>query len=336
MFKVINNLFKMTMFFLPRFRAELYAKSLHSLVSPSHTTCIVSDHTSPWCSMKPIRSVLVTGGTGTFGRAFVRHLISQSDISRICIYSRGEHIQAAMRKELGDDSRLRWFIGDVRDKERLTRAMIGVDTVVHAAALKRIETGAYCPDEMVKTNVLGTMNVIDAAVANKVSRVVFISSDKAYQPVSPYGQSKALAESLVLAANNTHGSAGPRLAVVRYGNVWGAQGSVVPYWRQLRDEGVKAAPVTDLECTRFFMTIDEAVYLVDDTLNIMRGGELVIPDWLPAYRVGDLAAAMGFVAVVPSGLPEWEKLHESMREGLCSEFARRMTIDELREKLKDG
>lgn len=285
--------------------------------------------------MKPIHSVLITGGTGTFGRAFVPHLLSQSGIVRVCIYSRGEHAQADMRYQLGDDPRLRWFIGDVRDKERLTRAMQGVDTVVHAAALKRIETGAYCPDEMVKTNVLGTMNVIDAAVVNGVSRVVGISSDKAYQPISPYGQSKAIGESLMLAANTMHGNAGPRLSVARYGNIWNAQGSILPYWRQLAAAGVSAPPVTHPDCTRFFMTIQEAIDFVWNLATTMRGGELAIPDWLPAYRVGILAIAMGFDSMAVKGLPPWEKLHESMRDGLCSKDARQMSVDELREAIRN-
>lgn len=272
-------------------------------------------------------SILITGGTGSFGRAFIRYLLAHSSMQRICVYSRGEHQQDTLRRELNDDSRLRWFIGDVRDVDRLRRAMGGIDAVIHAAALKRIETGQYNPDEMVKTNVLGTMNVIDAAVQAGVTKVIGLSSDKAFQPCSPYGQSKALAESLLIAANGLNGYGGPRFAVTRYGNVWGSQGSVIHAWRAALAH--KRNPViTDPECTRFFMTMDEAVALVWNLLYSMQGGEIAIPDWLPAYRLGDLATAFGGV-MKQTGLPWWEKQHESMREGLCSRDVRRMTIEEL-------
>lgn len=290
-------------------------------------------------AFNPVESVLVTGGTGTFGQAFISFLLSQSDIKRIVVFSRGEHTQAAMRQQLGNDERLRWFIGDVRDLDRLTRAMQGVDTVVHAAALKRIETGAYNPDEMVKTNVLGTMNVCQAAANAHCRRVVGLSSDKAYQPVSPYGQSKALAESVLLASNGLYGFGGPRFAATRYGNVWNAQGSVLPTWLSMlerQDRELFPLPVTDPDCTRFFMTIGEAVDMVWNTMRNMQGGELVIPEWLPAYRLGDLVLALGCRHMDIRGLPAWEKLHESMRDGLCSVDARRMSIDELREKLKNA
>jgi len=277
-----------------------------------------------------INSILVTGGTGTFGQAFVRSVLQNTNIDRICVYSRGEHAQAAMRDALGDDSRLRWMVGDVRDLDRLKRACRGSDTIFHAAALKRIETGAYNPDEMVKTNVLGTMNLIEAATDAGVKRVVGLSSDKAFQPISPYGQSKALGESLLLAANNMHGKRGPMFAAVRYGNVWNAQGSVVPKWKEAIAQG-RVINVTDPYCTRFFMTIAQAVNLVWELSLRMKGGELEIPEWLPAYQLGDLLEAMApgcFYKTI--GLPEFEKKHESMRDGLCSKDARRMTVEELR------
>lgn len=275
-------------------------------------------------------SILITGATGTFGRAFVSYLLSTTGFDRICVYSRGEHAQAHMRATFGDNPRLRFFIGDVRDVDRLKRAMHGISLVVHAAALKRIEVGAYNPDEMVKTNVLGTMNVIEAAISAGVKRVVGLSSDKAFQPISPYGQSKALGESLLLAANDMHGRR-TRFAAVRYGNIWKASGSVVPKWESMLGWGLPI-PVTDPACTRFFMTIEQAVQLVWDTMCDMKGGELVIPDSLPAYSLGSLAAAFhklhgcDFKYI---GLPEHEKLHESMREGLCSLDARQLSIEEL-------
>lgn len=277
-----------------------------------------------------MNSVLVTGGTGSFGRAFVRHLLDHTDVDRIVVFSRGEHAQAEMAAEL-DDSRVRYFIGDVRDLERLRRAFDGVDTVVHAAALKRIEVGFYNPSEMVRTNILGAMNVIEAAIDQGVHKVVALSSDKAWQPISPYGQSKALAETLF--RNAYRSSDGPIFAVTRYGNVWGSQGSVVPKWRELLRRS-RVVPVTNPDATRFFMRMSEAIELVLDTIATMRGGELNIPT-LPAYRLGDLAEAMGAEMRV-TGLPEYEKLHEGMCDGRTSDKARRMTVEELREVLHEN
>lgn len=281
-------------------------------------------------------SILVTGGTGTFGRAFIQHLLQKTNIDRICVYSRGEHAQAAIHDAFGGDSRLRMMVGDVRDVDRLKRACRGIDTIIHAAALKRIETGAYNPDEMVKTNVLGTMNVVEAALANGVKRVVSLSSDKAYQPISPYGQSKALGESLILAGNSMHGQRGPKFAAVRYGNIWMAQGSVVPKWLDAIARGEREIRVTDMACTRFFMTVEQAVQLVWDTIGHTG---LVIPDTLPAYRLHDLVQAMVElygVGIYGQGLPAYEKLHESMRDGLCSADARRMTVMELKAAILEG
>lgn len=276
--------------------------------------------------------LLITGGTGFFGRAFAKHALEWG--YTVCIYSRNEYNQFLMRQEFSDDPRLRWFIGDVRDRDRLRRAMEGCDRVVHAAALKRIEVGFYDPIEMVKTNVVGTMNVIEAAMDAGVGKVVFLSSDKAFEPVSAYGQSKAIAESLILAANNMRGSIGPLFAAVRYGNVANSTGSVIPVWRKMIAEGKTTVPVTDPNCTRFYMTVQQAVDLVQQTLIDMQGGELVIPDYLPAYRLGDLAEAMG-VQMDVRGLPQHEKKAEGMRAGLTSDKARRMSVEELREALNE-
>lgn len=276
-----------------------------------------------------MKSVLVTGATGFFGRAFTHRLLAMPGVDRICIYSRDEAKQAAMREELGPRPQLRFFIGDVRDRERLTRAMAGVDVVVHAAALKRIEVGHYNPGEMVKTNVNGTVNVIEAGTDAGVDRMVLLSSDKAFEPVSAYGQTKALAESLFAAANNTRGARGPRFAVTRYGNVAGSTGSVIPTWRRYVARG-EPVPVTDPECTRFWMRVDEAIDLVLDTIERMPT-EPAIPE-LPAFRLGDLAEAMGARMTV-RGLGAFEKKHESMRSGLCSETARRLDVDNLRASL---
>lgn len=233
-----------------------------------------------------------------------------------------------MAEEFGNDRRLRFFIGDTRDRDRLRRAFLGVDIVIHAAALKRIEVGQYNPFEMVQTNVMGAMNVCEAAIDSNVQRVVALSSDKAYQPISPYGQTKALAESIFRFAYRA--DHGPIFAVTRYGNVWKSQGSVVPRWQEALKRG-DTVVVTDPEVTRFFMTMDEAVDLVHRTMVTMKGGELNIPT-LPAYRLGDLAEAMGAKMKI-IGLPPWEKKHEGMCDGNTSDKARRMSIEELRSYL---
>lgn len=276
--------------------------------------------------------ILITGGSGFFGKNFVKYLLSRSEYQRIAVFSRSEHIQADMAEELNHDPKLRWFIGDVRDRARLKRAMDGVDVVVHAAALKRIETGARNPIEMVRTNVDGAINVIEASQDAGVKKVVALSSDKACEPISPYGISKAMAETLFIEANNTVRGE-PKYSCVRYGNVWASAGSVVPTWRKMIAAGKKTVPVSDPECTRFFMRIEEAVDLVNKTIETMKGGEIAIPD-LPAYRLGDLAEAMG-VGMDIRGLPAWEKRHEKMSWNKCSKDARRMNVEELRRELEN-
>jgi len=273
--------------------------------------------------------ILITGGSGYLGERLAARLL-RDGWERICIYSRGEHRQAAMREALGNSGQLRWFIGDVRDEARLVRAMSGVEVVIHGAALKRIEVGNYAPDEMVKTNVLGSMNVVEAASRAGVKKCLLVSSDKAYQPVSPYGQAKALAESIFLTAGVLHPD-GPAYGVVRYGNVWGSTGSVVPTWKAALAGG-RTICVTDPACTRFFMPVEEAVDLVLGTVGTMTGGEIAIPE-LPAYRLADLLTAMGVERPTVTGLPVWEKLHESMSDALCSRDARRMMVNELKEAL---
>jgi len=275
-------------------------------------------------------SILITGGSGFLGQGLVRELLARPSPNRICIYSRGEYAQAQMRDEIADPAdRLRWMIGDVRDLSRLRWAMAKVDTVIHAAALKRIEVGQYAPTEMKKTNVDGTENVIDAAAYCGVKKVVGVSSDKAWRPVSPYGLSKAMGEALFFAGDTER--RGPRYAVCRYGNVAGSTGSVIPKWRKILETS-DTVPVTSPSCTRFWMTRDEAVRLVLDTVETMEGGELVIPN-LPAYELGDLAEAMGAKMKIV-GLPSHEKTHEGMADGNTSDVVRRMSVDELREALE--
>lgn len=272
------------------------------------------------------RSILVTGGSGFFGRGFVKHALAQG-VERICIFSRGEYAQALMRQEFNNDSRLRFFIGCVRDADRLAWAMRGCDLVVHAAALKRVEVGEDNPTEMGRTNVDGAYNVVWAARQAGVAKVVALSTDKACEPVNTYGKTKALAEDIFLSASREQGASGPLFSVCRYGNVSGSTGSVIPTWRQAK--GI--VQLTDPDCTRFWMRLDEAVELVWNTARTMEGGELVIPK-LPAYRLGDLAEAMGKTYVV-TGLTRGEKRAESMQPGETSDQARRMSVEELKEAL---
>lgn len=282
-------------------------------------------------------SILITGGTGYFGQGMVKRLLSCDDMHRICIYSRDEAKQATMRASLKDPyDRIRWFVGDVRDQSRLRRALDGVEIVMHAAALKRVEVGEYNPAEMVKTNIMGTMNLIEAATDAKVKKVVALSTDKACHPVNAYGASKLMLEKLILGANNTRGQFGPMFAVTRYGNVAGSTGSVIPNWRACIKAGAPLI-ITDPDATRFWMTLDQAIDLVIKTAQDMMGGELAIPT-LPAYRLGDLLDAI--VVRMPDnvrtvGLGPGEKKHELMDErGSDSSVARRMTVEELREALK--
>lgn len=214
-----------------------------------------------------------------------------------------------MRTLLKFEPRLRFFIGDVRDRSRLTRAMHGVDIVIHAAALKRVEVAEYDAEECAKTNVGGTVNVIAAATDAHVERVVLLSTDKACSPVNAYGASKLLAEKVMLAANNARGSDGPIFAVTRYGNVAGSRGSVIPTWREAHKSGHRLQ-LTNPDMTRYWMTMDEAVELVAWTVEHMTGGELVVPE-LPAYRLADLAEAIGGEWDVV-GYRHGEKLHEAM------------------------
>ena len=277
-----------------------------------------------------IEQVLITGGSGAFGRAMVKYLCSLESIKRVCVYSRDEYKQSIMRAAI-DDPRVRYFIGDVRDFERLKRAMEGIDLVVHAAALKRIEVGVYDPMEVVKTNVVGSMNVINASIDAKVKKVIALSTDKAFEPVNLYGSTKLAMEKMMLAANNARGQGGPRFAVTRYGNIAGSTGSVIPVWKQAIAEG-REVIVSDPNCTRFWMTQEEAVQLVWEVAEVMEGGELAVPH-LPAYLLGDLAEAMGVGMEdwVVKGLGTDEKRHESMGPDMCSEHAPRMTISQLRE-----
>jgi UDP-N-acetylglucosamine 4,6-dehydratase len=263
--------------------------------------------------------ILVTGGTGFFGQAMMRRLLD--DGNEVCCLSRDEAKQARLRPYF---PQVKWYVGDVRDRMRVRRALFDCDAVIHAAALKRIEVGAENPMEMVQTNVLGTRNVAEEAEHSRID-MVMLSTDKAWQPVSPYGYSKALAESVALASG---------ASCVRYGNVANSTGSVIPTWRECLRSGSPSVKVTDLDCTRFYMHVSEAVDLVIDTMEAM-SNMVAIPTWLPAYRLGDLLEAMGIDFYEEIGLPSWEKLHEGMSDGVTSDVARRMSVEELRKKLEE-
>lgn len=256
-------------------------------------------------------SILITGGTGSLGKALVHKLLKETSVRRIAILSRDELKQQQMRDELGNDDRLRWFLGDIRDLDRLKRAFHNVDFVIHAAALKQVDTGEYNPMEFIKTNVLGSQNVIDAAIESGVKRVVALSTDKASSPINLYGATKLTADKLFIAANNYGHSYGTSFSVVRYGNVMGSRGSVIPFFESLARQG-KSIPITDLRMTRFWISINDAVQFVFDSLEMMTGGELYVPK-IPSMKIIDLAEAVAPGAVVHEvGMRPGEKLHEEM------------------------
>jgi UDP-N-acetylglucosamine 4,6-dehydratase len=255
-------------------------------------------------------AILVTGGTGSFGNMFVSMTLGKFDPKRIVVYSRDEIKQWAMAKKFEGEPRVRFFIGDVRDKERLHRALDGIDYVVHAAATKIVPTAEYNPFECVKTNVMGAMNVIDACIDKKVRRVVALSTDKASSPINLYGATKLASDKLFVAGNSYAGSHDTRFAVVRYGNVMGSRGSVIPFFVSLADGGVM--PITDSRMTRFMITLEQGVELVWHALGDMEGGEIYVKK-IPSMKVTDIAEAVApgarheFVGVRPG-----EKLHEQM------------------------
>lgn len=267
-------------------------------------------------------SVLITGGTGSLGKALISYLMENTKVRRIAIYSRDELKQHTLRNEIGEDERLRWFIGDIRDLERLKRALHGVDFVIHAAALKQVDTGEYNPMEFIKTNVLGSQNVIDASIEAGVKKVVALSTDKASSPINLYGATKLTADKLFVAANNYSHSYGTTFSVVRYGNVMGSRGSVIPFWKSLAEAG-QPLPITDLRITRFWISLEQAVKFVMDSLEIMHGGELYVPR-IPSMKITDLAAAVSQDAqLVEVGMRPGEKLHEEM---ISSDDSRRTIL----------
>ena len=262
------------------------------------------------------KSILITGGTGSFGKKFIKTVLeTHLEIERIVIYSRDEFKQFMMSnmpefKKHAD--KLRFFIGDVRDKERLYRALEGIDFVVHAAALKQVPSCEYNPFEAVKTNIMGAANIIDACIDKEVKRVVALSTDKACAPVNLYGATKLCSDKLFIQGNAYSGPKGTKFSVVRYGNVAGSRGSVIPFFQELVKNGAKELPITDMKMTRFWLKLEQAVEMVLEALEHMHGGELFVKK-IPSMRMPDLAKAIApELETVEIGIRPGEKIHECM------------------------
>ncbi len=257
------------------------------------------------------KSIFVSGATGSFGQRFVRTVLARYQPRRLVVFSRDELKQYDMQREI-DDPCLRFFIGDVRDEARLVQAMRDVDYVIHAAALKQVPAAEYNPMECIKTNVMGAQHVINAALANEVEKVVALSTDKAANPINLYGATKLASDKLFVAANNIAGRHRTRFSVVRYGNVVGSRGSVVPLFRQMVADGARELPITDRRMTRFWITLQQGVDFVLRCLERMHGGEVFVPK-IPSARITDLAEAIGpGLPVREIGIRPGEKLHEVM------------------------
>ncbi len=260
------------------------------------------------------KTILITGGTGSFGKCFTKYVLKNYNPKKIIIYSRDEYKQFVMQNEMKENlDKLRFFIGDVRDRDRLARALVGVDYVVHAAALKQVPACEYNPNEAIKTNIHGAINVIDAALdSESVQKVVALSTDKAVNPVNLYGGTKLVSDKLFVAANAYSGVKDISFSIVRYGNVAGSRGSVIPFFRNIIENGGDMLPITDYRMTRFWISLEQGVELVIKALSESRGGETFISK-IPSFKITDLAQAMLPGCEMPEvGIREGEKLHEIM------------------------
>ncbi|WRF45853.1 UDP-N-acetylglucosamine 4,6-dehydratase (inverting) [Helicobacter pylori] len=257
------------------------------------------------------KTILITGGTGSFGKRFARKVLDTTNAKKIIVYSRDELKQSEMAMEF-NDPRMRFFIGDVRDLERLNYALEGVDICIHAAALKHVPIAEYNPLECIKTNIMGASNVINACLKNEVSQVIALSTDKAANPINLYGATKLCSDKLFVSANNFKGSSQTQFSVVRYGNVVGSRGSVVPFFKKLIQNKASEIPITDIRMTRFWITLDEGVSFVLKSFKRMHGGEIFVPK-IPSMKMIDLAKALA--PNTPTkiiGIRPGEKLHEVM------------------------
>jgi UDP-N-acetylglucosamine 4,6-dehydratase/5-epimerase len=280
---------------------------------PASVQPVLRDFTQPWLDLND-KSVLVTGGTGSFGHHFVRTVIARYKPRRLIIFSRDELKQYEMQQVFAPDRYpfMRYFIGDVRDRDRLDLAMRDVDYVIHAAAMKQVPTAEYNPFECIRTNVFGAENIVYAALRRNIRKVIALSTDKAANPVNLYGASKLASDKIFVAANNLAGADGSRFAVVRYGNVVGSRGSVIPFFKKLADSGVSELPITDPRMTRFWITLTQGVNFVLSSMELMRGGEIYVPK-IPSTTITGLASLMGpKLAQKVVGIRPGEKLHETM------------------------
>lgn len=261
------------------------------------------------------KNVLITGGTGSFGQQMAKKLLEEDFCNKVIIFSRDEWKQWEMQQSdpIFKSSKIRFFLGDVRDLNRLMRAFNEVNVVVHAAALKQVPAAEYNPTEFVKTNVIGAMNIIDAAINTGVEKVIALSTDKASNPVNLYGATKLCADKLFVAGNSYVGARGyPLFSVVRYGNVQNSRGSIVPLWKKMVEDGAKEIPITDKRMTRFWITIDQTVDFVISCFSYMRGGEIFVPK-IPSIKIEELAEAVApGIPHTYFGIREGEKLHEQM------------------------
>lgn len=270
------------------------------------------------------KTILITGGTGSFGKRFTERIFSEYNPKKIIIYSRDEYKQYLMKKKYSKwEKNLRFFVGDVRDKERLTRALEGVDIVIHTAALKHVDVAEYNPMEAIKTNIDGARNVIDASLDRGIKKVVALSTDKAVNPINLYGATKLVSDKLFVSANAYVGAKDMTFSVVRYGNVSGSRGSVIPFFRTLIESGATELPITDSRMTRFWITLDQGIDLVFKALKESKGGEVYVSK-IPSYKITDLALAMACGQKLKEvGIREGEKLHEVM----ITEEDSRLTYD---------
>lgn len=259
------------------------------------------------------KSVLITGGTGSLGKYFTRYLFENYNPARVVIFSRDEYKQSVMKNEFMEyNDRIRYFVGDVREKDRLLRAFDGIHIIIHAAAMKQVPTCEYNPIEAIKTNINGAINVIDAAIDRRVEKVIALSTDKAVNPINLYGGTKLVSDKLFISANAYSKTTGTKFSVVRYGNVAGSRGSVIPFFKNLISQGADELPITDYRMTRFWIDLDQGAKLIIKALEVSFGGEVFVAK-LPSFKVTDLARAMmKEYKVNEVGMREGEKLHEVM------------------------